>query len=334
MDEVFTLKNAVKIVPAKAYAIPFVTVLLGIGRDVLASNPSIPVEPLSGWDELPVSFLPDDLRSGEGNTVLRKGFQKGLLFTDTSQKQVRLMWAAGATVNQPEHRNYIPSLEASEPMPTAMAESLFATRYYPNAICRLGSDRVLVAGVTSGEGTVIERWDFTWPDPMQAPSTDENTGITKVDVVEPARSAVNLLYRKKPAQGHYVRALCELQKESQASTHALVMWDDDGSIDLIDLESGAITSLASGSGGSASLVIPVLETVRYNQIAAHERIDLGYVYELYYTVHGRRVSTWPLTVLLDLDRDGVIDEFRVLDETLWQSQGWNDSNNYVNPFMR
>jgi hypothetical protein len=289
--------------------------------------------PPVGVQGLPAGFPPNDLRAGTANRPLRAGFQKGLVSTDTIRRSVDFLWGAGATVNQAQYRNYIPSLDPTEPMPTAIDVVSFGTRYYPNAVAVLDGSCVLVAGGTEDRNTVIERWDFTWPIPMPVPQTDPTTGITTVALQVPDRRGISRIYLGTAPPDRRVRSMCGLVKEGALSSHALVLWSDNGDIGLLDIESGATSVLASPENAAGALVIPSLGSVPYNHIGFAERFDLGYTYELYReTVLGSRTAVWPATVLIDSDRDGEIDGFRVLDRAMWLAEGWNDPAEFVDPY--
>jgi hypothetical protein len=280
-----------------------------------------------------VNFSPNGLRAGSANSVLRAGFQKGLVSTDTSRRSVDFLWGAGATVNQARYRNYIPSLEPTEPMPTAIEMVSIGTRFDPNAVAVLDGNRLLVAGVTDDQHTVIVRWDFTWPSPMPAPQTDPATGITTVALQVRDRRGISRIYLGTAPPDRRVHSMCGLVREDALSSHALVVWSDNGDIGLLDIETGATSLLASGEIAAGAFVIPSLGSVAYNHIGFAERFDLGYTYELYReTVLGSRTAVWPATLLVDSDRDGVVDGFRVLERSEWLAEGWNDPAKFVDPF--
>ncbi len=281
--------------------------------------------------------VPYVLRANQGAGALRMGCQEGRVRTTSVEKKLLITWTSSAIANQQpawtaQWSQQDNALDGNRAQGGAQE---FSTRYFPTASCVLGPDALLIAGITPGGSTVIERWNLAWPSPMPVPMVNPQTGVTSVSVALPSRTSSKRLYDADVVGRRYVRSLCALRRQSGAPTECLVQFYDSNDLCSLDLASGQVTLLASAVSASGVLgLVPGLQPKNHSYIAFGDRISVGYKYTLgrgmkFLPVPGNPNAP-PVVVLVDTNRDGTIDAVLQMTELEYAQQGWANLSNYEN----
>jgi hypothetical protein len=279
--------------------------------------------------DLAANGLPFELQEGYSTTVVRWGYQRGQPSHEALVPKIVIDWTAGELVNaQPNYSS--PTFDISENAINGhkyeVGQQQFGTFFVPTATCVVDKSYLLVGGLSRQGKTIIEKWELSWPMEIPAPVIDLETGLSSVPVVLPSLGTKTRIYAEDVPGRTWVRNLCGLRRQGQAA-EALVQFYDSNDIYTIDLATGHLTFLAT-AGSGATFTIPALTNHKYVAINYGDRSGIGYSYSF---VRGYAdQTTVPTVILIDVDRNGSIDNFLELNDAEWNSQGWSQQSNYAN----
>lgn len=217
---------------------------------------------------------------GHAPGELRRGLQSGKLPQPATppQRAVYVHWETSAENDGISRRTSFwteeqlarcPQLDVDARHLWRCEEQRFAVEYDVSAVCALGNDGLLVAGLDSEGVTVLEEWRLRWPERMPHPKPT-GTGVrTAVAVVHPELDLVRRIPVDPNALRGGVHGLIELHVPHGMERAALVQLR--GSYDLlrVELASGAHARVASALAPAAALEIaPPSEALEVNAQAS------------------------------------------------------------------
>lgn len=279
------------------------------------------------------SPVPPTLIRGGSSEQIRIAHQAGRVTTFAAEKEVRIAWTAMALLNgpQPPEAHW-----ADSQYEWATDDQVFTTRHYPTASCVVSGSMVVVCGKTDSGDTLIESWLLAWPSPMPAPSTNVQTGVTSVGIALPSLGARTELYKATVIGRALVRNVTSLRRSMGAPQHLVLQFDDSNDIYSLDLATKTLTLLGSSSSPGGSLgVLPLTSgqdcLLFGNKIGGSET---GYSYTFAETRWGSSMAVedpnFVTMVLVDSDRDGVIDNVRQYTNAQRKADGWTELVNFAN----
>lgn len=205
------------------------------------------------------------------------------------------------------------------------ASETFATSYWPTYVQQLDNNHWCVVGSGRGDEVVLEYWTFGSthggsPAPsiisyLEAGSTEPQYSWTL-----PPRIRVTEILRDASSTTGLVRALF---RDPASPLSVLVWYDGSRALARRDLLTGQMTALAAPTIGAAPLVAPEL-TVNFDSFYSADLQGKGYCYFFMLRNIQSVSATTGLLVLVDSNRDGVLDSSAALTEALWESGGWGD----------
>lgn len=297
--------------------------LLG-GMWAAAVYGSTPIPQGSGQTVAYPSWIPVELMDPSSDLV-RHGYQRGFADAWTTKKIVTLRWRAGQLVNSP------PGSSQVLPIPMEQASQEQVVGYFPTAICAVGSAAFVVAGVKNDGGTIIERWDLSWPDVMPAPPSTPTGPPGVVNVVLP-RIQRNVIYSANESGKLRVKGMSEVKRDGAPATSLLLHFDDSHDVWQLALDGSSWQLVLSPTNAQASLGVQPVLSVRYYKGLADmgERIGCGYVYRMRAMTVPKSFANWPETLfLVDADKDGQLDQVNVVPASgLFGPGGWMDYSTY------
>lgn len=203
--------------------------------------------------------------------------------------------------------------------PTLSGESQeIPTSYWPTAVAELQDGKtLLVAGKRTDGNTVIESWLFRAPELV--PKDPEKTEfLLKPAPVERVDTVYDAAAQGKDLVGHMVRKL-------GASSNVLVQFVDSRAVYDVDVTAKPPKLTLVADPRAASVLPPVPQLAqRYTHVWAGDHRSRGYVYAFVNDEHDD-VSR---LVLLDADRNGVLDGLLVVSSAQWTADGWQVASNY------
>lgn len=304
----------------------------------LCAGPLATLLPTASAQSFRADQVPYALQRHWGSGSLRSTYQRGSLLTNAAAKSLEIHWTASAIVNEPPDYSltYDPANNALGPYRAQSSTQELSTRYFPTASCALTTSSLLIAGVAPTSEWVLERWELVWPDPMPAPVTDPQTGLVSVPVALPNRARVQTLRTQPldPTQG-VIKFVVPIERIGAEPGSCLLGFHDSGELWVFDFASGSLQLLASPTDPTALLgAAPALGETYHVMVEFGSHRTEGNVY---HPVSGFDVQQAPSALdpmevlLLDTDRNGVIDEMRLLPFEEFAAQGWNDASNYGPP---
>ncbi len=292
------------------------------------------------WLSLPCSLdsqsvVPVTLTANNALEQVRAGYQAGRVSTSAVNKRVRIEWTAMALMN------------GSSPTEDAWGNTSlrwstdtqdFTTRYWPTACCVLDNSSLVVCGKTQAGDTIIELWPLEWPDPMPLPVTSIQTGVTKVGIALPMLGTKTTLYTGNAVGKQLVRNACGIRRSTGSAANLLIQFDDSNDIYTLDLTTHALALLASATNSGGALgIVPSLATGEQDYVEFGDKIggaETGYTYTFGYTRWGSPMCVYDpnyqTLILLDANRDGIIEATRYYTNDQRVAGGWTDSTNFAN----
>ena len=267
---------------------------------------------------------------------LRRGHQAGQP-TIGGGRTVTIQWSAGPRENRDR-----PPTFALEPIDFAenavggdvcqLREQTFRTEVLPSAVTVVDGETLVVCGRLDGSRTAIELWSFAWPEPMPGPTTDVTTGLTSVPVVLPDPRAVT----RVPDTDVGPRLVCNvtgLRRAGLPCEKLLVQLDDDPrELYALHLATGALELIASAHAATGLLgLLPTLGAFDHIDYGDHARDGYLYAFGRSSPGCGALPPSWGTVrhpVLVDADRDGVLDWAVDIDQRDRETLGWRELTSY------
>lgn len=193
------------------------------------------------------------------------------------------------------------------------AEQQIALDYFPTRAIFLSDGRLCVAGKRGRGATTLDLLEIVPPSRVQ----DLYTLPRNLDAS--ATKSVTTVFEARQVGQDMVR----LVNENMTNPDWLfVQFWDSRDLYSLDLTSGAVTLVASPTAQGSAIHAPSL-VVDYSVINRRDHIRSGYLYIMALESGGA-----PIVVLVDSDRDGVLDDCLELTAGEWGSQGYGDAANY------
>ncbi len=177
---------------------------------------------------------------------------------------------------------------------------------FPATSIAAGAIGVLYVGGTRSDGrTTIEKWTFAVPSslPERALALERTSVVPLYDAIASGRSHVVHLAPTVGFAGVIVQ---------HHDSRALWSWTE---------STGTWMQVASPIGG-APLLVPELDDVLWTSFHARSHKTLGAMYSF------RSETIERVLVILDGDKNGVLDDARFLDAKGWAAAGFGDPDNY------
>jgi len=283
---------------------------------------------LSSWLHAQ-GVVPPTLSRNSALEQVRAGCQAGRVTTSAVDKLVRIEWNAMALMN------------GSSPTEDAWCHGTlewstdtqdFTTQYWPTACC------VIVCGKTRAGETIIELWPLEWPRPMPAPRTDTHTGVTSVGLALPMLAAKKILYRAHTVGKVLARNVCGIRRSTGATANLLVQFHDSNDVYVMNLTTQALNLLASATSPAGTLgIVPSLATGEQDYVQFGDKIagaETGYTYTFGFSNFGSSMNVYDpnyqTLILLDADRNGVIETARYYTNDQRVAAGWTDATTFAN----
>lgn len=292
---------------------------------------------ISAAQSFSLADVPVALRLKSSPNQMRRGFQSGgVPFLRAESRQVEIHWQACGLLNGAapvDMSNFDLQTDSVDGHVWHYGTQPLAVRYYPTAVCVVGDDTLVVAGINDHGHTIIEKWVFVWPQPMPGKVSSPTTGLTGVNVVLPIRQTVKVLYSGDVLGKKYVRNLAPVQVVSGTPTSILVQFHDSSDVYSMALSDGAHTLIAGSAGGGGVLgAIPALSVGAHHYLKAMDHKTLGFIYRfepgMRYARPGPMQLVHSFIILQDADRDGAIESHFVLSGAGFLSQGLDKLSNY------
>lgn len=280
------------------------------------------------------SDIPPSVRTSGMAGRLRNGFQSGEVRANAIARTITIEWTASALENQEPNYALVPNFSDSALGDAAVScdSQLFATNYYPTACGKLSNFAVLIAGIKTNGSTIIQRWDIIWPE-MPAPTIDPGTGLSQVDVAFATVQKTTLYTGSIFASPKYISGICGLRRQGDPVS-ALVQFCEPNDIMAFDLTAKTLSLVASETNPLGALgTLQSLSEKNYRGISVRERSPGGYLYEFSRNNRIALPSAAPILILVDNNKDGVVDGASELSVSAYQSQGFQDLSNYVAPWL-
>lgn len=242
--------------------------------------------------------------------------QRGDVFFFTAQKQVQVHWFAAAQW----------SIDGVAESPHSEKFASYATSYFPTEVTVLNDHTLLVAGKYSGTETVIEKWVFWWRRQFPLPISPVGGGQPIVEVTMPYLALRKEVYRDDIAGQRLVSKMTRMRHNG---TSALVHFFDQGNVHLLDLTTDTLSLVASPAGGTPLGQVPGL-TDAHDFMWSGDHLLLGYIY-----VFGTHSLPWRIVdradtlVLIDSNRDGVLDTVDSVTDADWSNSTYANGHNYI-----
>ena len=243
-----------------------------------------------------IGVPPEAARVAGCPTFFSSGHCQATIVVHTEDKKVEIRWER-STVGDFQS----PELVAVQTIPVS---------FWPTCAEVVGSDKILIAGKDRDGDTRIERW--TLPTPLVV------TWGGGQQLQPQMPTDMEVVYEASAAGRDMVRSILKLEGEPSS---ALVLFFD--SRDLYRLDWGSepyeLTPVLSSS------VEPLL-AVDFERCLRGEHAANGYVYV--FSSPGEYGAV-PYLVLMDQDKDGVIDSHGAMDWEAYRSAGMTSSANWV-----
>ncbi|MBL8862417.1 MAG: hypothetical protein JNK02_10445 [Planctomycetes bacterium] len=218
----------------------------------------------------------------------------------------------------------------------ATSEQKFTLRYYPTACCVIDNESIVVAGKADDGQTIIELWTLAWPSPMPAPIVNTQTGVSSVNVALPSIAARTELYKANIVGRVLARNMCGLRRASGSTENLLVQFDDSSDLLSLNLSTKVLTFVAGSTASGGVLgILPLSADQDYLQFG--DRItgaETGYSYTFGVSRGGSCMlvedPNFASLILLDSNRDGVIDGTRQYTNAQRSAGGWTNLVNFAN----
>ncbi|MCC7013966.1 MAG: hypothetical protein IT454_15525 [Planctomycetes bacterium] len=238
---------------------------------------------------------------------------KGLVSYSLADRKISLKWSWTSTGPRPDQHS-------------VQEESV---AFWPTEAIGMRTDRIAVAGVRR-ERVVLELWTLG-TSPLPAPRIDADTGQYRYgELTLPIKEREELLNEPLAQLGPAAVLFFNPQAPATFTDSLYVQFATSKDVYRVDWrESDRVrvsTKVASPQPAPNLIVEPRLaDPFRIRWSADHPQH--GFVYVLAPLPGGPQ----PIDglVLLDLDRDGALDNTLRLDGTAWNAGGWGDAANYV-----
>lgn len=216
------------------------------------------------------------------------------------------------------------------PRAVASDSQTFSTLYQPTHACGIGPREIAVAGKEIGGDTLIEFWSFAQPVKIEA-LTPPPQGGPLFRLQAGTRSAKTIVYRKSGPGFDTIAQMTRMRGPEDATLLLLRYWDSK-EVFRFDWTTDVLTRLASPSSGlPGSLHVPELAFTDSSAVRRGHHAVLGEVYVFPRRRGSEGVSdpSVQTLVLIDSDRDGLLDGRLWIDGNGWQAHGLGDPANYV-----
>jgi len=266
---------------------------------------------------------------------LREAYQSGIVSLNAMERRVSIRWTASELTNLPPDFSLEWDVQ-NNALGGAKATSggqTFSTNYYPSACGPIDSDGMLIGVITSVGGIIVQRWEFTWPETMPIPVVDPATGLSVVAVALPTLERTTVYSEPRDGPHRFVAGICGLRIVGTRPQKALIQFHEPNDICVLDLNSGNLSLVASETDDTGSLgLLPALSAKDYSGIAVREHVSQEYVYRFARTRtdgHRDTAPSVPIILIVDNDRDGIVDVVHQLTGDDFLAQGWYDLQNYI-----
>lgn len=209
---------------------------------------------------------------------------------------------------------------------------VFATRYWPTFVFPLDGYHLVVAGKATNGDSVLEAWTFATasalgtPAPSVSVAQSTSGGSPIFSWTMPPRVQVDEVLRLPSGSAHgLIRGLL---RDRHSPTRIYVYLDASRELINVNLVTRAFHVVASPLVIAQSLHVPAL-TNGYQRYWTADYANRGYCY-LFAPLTKPPVGPTPLILaLIDSDRDGKLDESRLVSGTDWITDGWSDPANHI-----
>lgn len=213
----------------------------------------------------------------------------------------------------------------------SITSETFATGYWPTYVRVLDSYHFCVAGKGRSDSVVVEQWAFanTNAEGNPAPSVLGLRSVQAPQVVYswtlPPRNQVTEVIRADSSQTGLVRALFRDPGDIQ---HVFVWYDASRAMCRVDLTSGASVTNALPTPQAGALTVPQL-TNAYDSCYSADYQDKGYCYFFSQRTMPVSGSGSVTLVLIDSNRDGLIETSLQVTPGDWVTGGWSDPTKVI-----
>lgn len=197
--------------------------------------------------------------------------------------------------------------------PTLSGESQeLPTTYWPTAVAELQDGKtLLVAGKRPDGNTVLESWLFRAPE-LVPKDEAKSEYLLKPAAIERVDTVYDAAAQGKDLVGHMVKKLGSVSS-------VLIQFVDSRAVYDVDLAAKPPKLTLVAEPRAAAVLPPVPQLAqRYTRMWAGDHKSRGYVYAFVNDEHDD-VSR---LVLLDADRNGVLDGSVVVPSAQWAADGW------------
>tara|TARA_R110002073_G_scaffold185344_1_gene343922 strand:+ start:253 stop:1173 length:921 start_codon:yes stop_codon:yes gene_type:complete len=269
------------------------------------------------YEELPAKHLWNTHRAFSVDWRSPSPLQTGVVTYNTVTRNIHSDWMTAATWDADgEPQGVISNVRHS-----------WSVSFFPTDVARVDDSTLLVAGKLRGTETVIELWKFKWPSTMPPVTTNSN-GDAVVKAAEPRLVSRKEIYRGDD-QGR--RVVSKLIMMRGGDDLALIQFDDLDAVFTLNLTTGALTLIASPTGGTPLGLVHGLAD-KHPFIWSAEHSTAGHIY-----VMGSHRVPWATAevlpdalVFVDSNRDNVIDHVDVVSVADWDASIYGKASNYVN----
>ncbi len=216
------------------------------------------------------------------------------------------------------------------PRTAASASQTFNTLYQPTYACGIGPRQIAVAGKEIGGDTLIEFWTFG-----QALKTEALTpppqGGHRFALQAGLRTEKTEIYRQSGLGLDTIAQMTRMLGPEDSTLLLLRFWDSKD-VYRLDWTTELLTRLASPqSGAFGALHVPELAFEDSSALRRGNHSLLGdvYIFPRRSGSDGVRDPFVSTLVLIDSDRDGVLDDRLWLDGAGWVTHGLDDPANFV-----
>ena len=184
----------------------------------------------------------------------------------------------------------------------AFETQTFAVRYIPTAAEFLNGGFLAVAGCL-GDTNVIELWELPVPKVQQDPATGE------VQLTPGARKSVRLIYRSSTGSSEGTRGFARRMIWNRGKPRALFCLFSETS-DIFEVTWPETLALGTTTVIVSKSDYPELAINNYDSVHGGDHVSEGFVYQL---ARAGSLDLVPSLVMIDANRDGVIDIITLLD---------------------
>ena len=196
------------------------------------------------------------------------------------------------------------------------------TAFWPTAVAPIDDDEIVIAGKSQRGDTVIQRRRFT-----QAYVLEESLpggGGETYQFFPPQQEQITEVFRENDTNYDMVTGMFPVRvgSHSNPATKIFVQFWSSRDLYELDLSTGAYSMVLSAAAQ------PALNGV-YDAFTVREHVTQGMFYlfrRLEWVAPGEEV---PILVLVDVNRDGVLDSSFTLDDTQWATGGYGDPSSWA-----